>query len=140
MQGPKGETGATGATGAKGDKGEKGDDGSPAYNLYITSDSATTTPKETAKTVTLTAHVGQGDNADIDPLGTQLVYLWYVAKDNGAETFVKRGKTYTVTIDGSFCEDAAAVWFTMATVSALRLTDHRGTEITTHTGATIEVA
>lgn len=170
VQGPKGETGATGATGAKGDKGEKGDtgpqgpqgaqgvkgdkgetgakgdrgekgdDGSPAYNLYITSDSATTTPKETAKTVTLTAHVGQGDNADIDPLGTQLVYLWYVAKDNGAETFVKRGKTYTVTIDGSFCEDAAAVWFVMANVSSLRLTDHNGTEITTHTGATIEVA
>lgn len=151
-QGAKGDTGAAGPQGPQGAKGDKGDtgaagpqgpagaDGANAYSLYITSDTPTTTAKETPKTVTLVAHIGQGDNPDIDPTGLTQGYAWWASKDGGAEGFIHRGKEYPITIDATYCDNTAGVWFEWVAFSEFRLTDHNLTAITDARGEAIEVA
>ena len=127
----------TGHTGAS----IQGDPGEDAYNLWISTDKGTSTPKETPLTVTFTAHVGQGDTNDIDPNGNLLYYSWFQIRDGGVQEFAGGGKTYTVTVTDGYCDDKANVWFGIVDDQTYYyLMDESGNVITDENNYPLEVA
>ena len=127
----------TGHTG----KGDPGQDGEDAYTLYITTDTGTSTPKETPLNVTFTAHVQQGDVEDIDPNGISLLYAWFQTRDDGTKEFAGKGKTYSITVQDGYCEDRASVWFAIVdSAEYYYLTDESNNVITDSYGNPLEVA
>lgn len=127
----------TGHTGAS----IQGDPGEDAYNLWISTDKGTSTPKETPLTVTFTAHVGQGDTNDIDPNGNLLYYSWFQIRDGGVQEFAGGGKTYTVTVTDGYCDDKANVWFGIVDDQTYYyLMDESGNVMTDENNYPLEVA
>lgn len=148
ISGNTGATGAAGTPGAQGPAGTDGRDGAPgrdgadgqdALYLYITADASTATAKESPASVTLTACVGRGDEADIDPYGYNYYYAWFINIDGAGETYYSRGKTRTITIDQSLCEDKASIRFALVGLEFFSLTDERDNVITDHLGNYLEV-
>lgn len=126
-------------TGNTGDV-EEGARGEDAILLYITSDKATMTPKETPLTVTLTAKIQKAEESDIDPLGTKN-YVWYQTRDDSTQEFCGKGKTYTFTIEDGYCEDRASVWFGLADdASFYNLMDESGNVLTDESNNPLEAA
>jgi phage-related protein len=123
-----------------GNSGLQGTDGEDAIYLYITSNAPTSTAKETPAVVTLTACIGKGDEADIDPYGTAYIYGWYKTRDGEGESYYRSGKNITISIDVGFCEDRASLRFTLVTAEDLQLADNTGDLIQTHNGDVIGVA
>lgn len=126
-----------------GDAGTNGLNGADARYLYITSTGATSTAKEKPITATLTACVGKGDAIDEDPRGTEHEYGWFIKPDGGQETFYRRGKNITISVDSTLCEDVAALRFALIDGDDadewFALQDATGAPLTTHTGAYMEV-
>lgn len=123
-----------------GNTGADGDDGADALYLYVTANAATSTAKETPKTVTLTGIVGEGDEQDSDPSGSKWFYAWYKTTDGGEEGYYRKGKNQTITINRNFCEDVASMRFRITNdATEFYLTNQNGVALTTHTGAILEV-
>ena len=118
--------------------GEKGED---ALTLYWTADNVLTTPKETSISATLVAHVGRGDEADIDVVGTVYDYIWYISRDNNAPEICGRGKQLSIVINEYLCENRADIWFGLNEDETMFwMVDATGTEITDHDDNALEVA
>lgn len=132
--------GVPGADGANGADGADGENGSDALYLYWTADNTLSIPKEDTSTVSITAHVGQGDSDDIDPTGVRFDYAWFLSRDNGATELFSRGKTVVVSIDSYLCSDRADVWFGLAEEALFYIVDANGTAIIDHDGNELEVA
>lgn len=116
-----------------------GEDGKDALNLYITAEGPTITAKDKPVTVTMTAHVGQGESLDIDPAGVLYAYGWFLSADGTDETFYGTGKTRQWRIDENLLTDSGSVRFALMEVEDFYLETDAGETITDDEDVILEV-
>ena len=117
----------------------QGPAGESARYLYITSDSATATSRETTAYANLTACVGQGESPDIDPEGTIFQYAWYMSADGMPEYYFGSGKVIAITIDEVLCDERASIRFALVDEEFYKLVDENGNYITDENGVVLGV-
>lgn len=62
-------------------------------------------------TATLTAVIYDREANEVDPLGTDMNYRWWITQDGQTGTYLNGGKNITVAVNDSLCDYAAGIYF-----------------------------